>query len=313
EKQSVRRDINYSENVYIGNVEEAKTSLTTKGIDTFGNIFKNQERRDVGLAVVQGRTADNTPIATPTVHSCVSFAMGNALTFVWQFEDNYSAGRQAGHLPSKIETTKKLQKIVPYGDNFGELYKLGFLLKTNMGKTFSFVDQQSTLNNHGFCDKLPEVDGSVFNYDNTLIDFNSVPLIVEKDSREALAVTTQLHMIANRDSIVLGHELTHKNPLVSGTAFENEKSLVFLPYKINMLLGLLNTTNAYTALDGAGVANIVSINEGARKVIIGSVTNNTQNTYKSWAIINPKNRKLYIGENINLTAGASTKEIIFNF
>lgn len=307
EKQSVKRDINYSENIYIGDVEDNNTSLTAEGIKAFVAEFDNSTHSDVGIAVVQGRSKDNSPIQVPTIHSCVSMAMGNALTFVWKFEDNYSAGKQASYLAS----AKKLQKLVPYGDNFGELYKLGFVLKSKLNKTFTFADQQSSSSSQGFCDRLPVVDSSYLGGSDVLIDFNTVPLIVQKDSREALEVTTQLHMVASRQSIVLGHELTHKNPLVSGTNNSADKRVVFLPYKLNMLQAIVDLNGAYTVIDGADVASIIS--SSGRKMTIGRVQNSTENTYKSWAIINPQNKKLYIGENMNLTPGTSTEEIVFNF
>lgn len=311
EKQSVDRHINYSENVIIGDNEpqNKQTSITRTGVGAFYYGLVGGAFRPVSNAVAQLRRKDKTAIQYPTLHSALSAAIGNSLLFAWQFEDNFSAGSQATHL----NTAKKIQKYAPYGNEYGEGYYLAFGLSNTGAIATSSSDQISSASAQGMCDKLPIIEDRYFNEDGGIMfDFRTFPLIVDKDSREALHVATQIHFVANRPDIVFGSLLGHNNPLVSGAQDGATRQIVLLPRRINALSDIVNVQGAYTVSTG-GLNVYVTNSAISKQIIIAPVRNPTSKTFKSWAIIDSVTKRLYIGENIELPPNGQSKPIYFNF
>ncbi len=305
EKQSVDRYVNYSENVIIGDAEpQGDTTITADGITAFAHTFTGGEDKPVYNAIAQLKRSDGTDIQYPTLHSALSVAMGNSLLFAWQFEDNFSAGSQATYLAP----AKKIQKYAPYGNEYGEGYYLAFTLLQELGITPTLADQESTSNRQSFCDRLPIVPDSLFKIG--VFDFKTKPLIVDKDSREALHIATQIHFVANRPDIVFGSLLGHNNPLVSGTQDGTTRQLVLLPRRINALNDIVNMQGAFI-VSSNGVSDYITVS--GRAINIGAVANPTTETFKAWAIIDSVTKRLYIGENMELPPNGQSKPIYFNF
>lgn len=311
ERQTVARHINYSENVIIGDNEpqNKQTSITRNGIGAFYYGLVGGAFRPVMNTVAQLRRKDKTAIQYPTLHSALSVAMGNSLLFAWQFEDNFSAGSQATFLSS----AKKIQKYAPYGNEYGEGYYLAFGLSNTGAIATSWNDQISTASAQGMCDKLPIIADRYFNEDGGIMfDFRTFPLIVDKDSREALHVATQIHFVANRPEIVFGSLLGHNNPLVSGAQDGATRQLILLPRRINALNDIVNVQGAYTVSTG-GLNAYIDNSAASKQIVINAITNPTTETFKSWAIIDSVTKRLYIGENIELPPNGKSEPIYFNF
>lgn len=307
EKQSVDRIVNCSENIYIGDEQNGETSVTLDGISSVVGTFSNNKgsKRKVGCSIAQGRDRSEKTIATPTLHGVITSACGNSIAFHWKYADNYSAGNQAVAIEGA--DSKKMLRAVPYGDNYGQFYYLDMSLMERVPYNVKFSDQKSTTSSQGFCDKLPEINSSLWN--NGLISFRDNYIVVDKDSREAISVVVQEHFVANRDSIVIGSQLAEACALI--TSKETQWRVVFYPRKLNMLRDTLNQSLIVDA--GVNISDLVNFNGDNRKMEINAFTNNTEQTYEAWAVINADTGALAFGENMLLEPNAQTKQIIFNF
>lgn len=306
EKQSVDRIVNCSENIYIGDEQDGETSVTLDGISSVVGTFSNKgTKRKVGCSIAQGRDRSENTIATPTLHGVIASACGNSLAFHWKYADNYSAGNQAVAIEGA--DSKKMLRAVPYGDNYGQFYYLGMSLMERVPYNVKFADQKTTTSSQGFCDKLPEISSNLWN--NGLISFRNNYIVIDKDSREAISVVVQEHFIANRDSIVIGSQLAEACALITNK--ETQWKVIFYPRKLNMLRDTLN--QALTVDAGVSISDLVYFNRNNRKMEINAFTNNTNQTYQAWAVINAVTGALAFGENMVLEPNAQTNQIIFNF
>lgn len=306
EKQSVDRIVNCSENIYIGDEQDGETSVTLDGISSVVGTFSNKgTKRKVGCSIAQGRDRSENTIATPTLHGVIASACGNSLAFHWKYADNYSAGNQAVAIEGA--DSKKMLRAVPYGDNYGQFYYLGMSLMARVPYNVKFADQKSTISSQGFCDKLPEISSILWNIG--LISFRNNYIVVDKDSREAISVVVQEHFIANRDGIVIGSQLAEACALITNK--ETQWKVIFYPRKLNMLRDTLN--QALTVDAGVSISDLVYFNRNNRKMEINAFTNNTNQTYQAWAVINAVTGALAFGENMVLEPNAQTNQIIFNF
>lgn len=309
EKQSIGRYINYGECVLIGDyvtLPEGVTnqcSIQSEGI--YGFAFTFRQHLAVGrasYAVVQG-VAKTGALLTRCLLPCQTAAIGNSLAFIFHYKDNYGAGYQANSLPNPEDIKKKVQHLVPYGDAYGELEQL----RVTIGNNFEDVALPP---DYSF--KLPEYTGTV-PQSKQLVRMESKPLIVQKDSRETLNVTYQMHLTSNRDSIVLGSLLTRNNLLIRNETTTAPK--VFLSTKpINMLRSKLDLSAGTIFANDITSYITIRIYPDTKMVHIDNndffYDLDTSN-YKAWAIVDPETGEYYIGENFE--PGEKPRDIFFNF
>lgn len=108
-------------------------------------------------------------------------------------------------------------------------------------------------------------------------------------------MTTQLHFVANRRSVVIGSGMSQYNALVSPDPLETE--LIFSEKRLNVLRPIFSEDES-----GTKDFTVQSTNGG----FVISITNVPSNA-KSWALIGTrrnangsiKSRQLIIGENID--------------
>ena len=314
EKQSVDRAINYSEDIIIGdeisenNADNVSFNMQNVLIDT----ITNSDARYAVNAISQGFNKSNTAILKPIIHSCTTTALGNSIIFNWKNDDNYSAGVKTDETEG---TVKYSQKLVQYGDNYGELH----YLKLHLVK-----DKDLTL---AEAKNVPEYEYDFGNTDGVLFDYATKPLIIRKDSRECLNITTQVNFISNRKSVIIGRALTQYNKLVNLDNIEKLSgmypAIIMLPYRINMLNSRLDTTNAEVAKEVGVNFDGIAVDNTKKLLAIRPFRNTTNNTYKSWALVLMKHitdsngditevfdDEFFVAENIELPPNAMSNAVV---
>ena len=255
----------------------------------------------VGYALVQPLAEGGTDIQSLLAMEVVSNAFGNSVCFYIAFADNYSAGNQALYNAS----ARKLQRAVPYGDEYGALNKLNLLLLPNAyAKSTNYSDQVSTSTQTAFCDGLPSVSSGDFLLANTykLAQFDTP--VIDKNGGESLAVEVQIHFQANQDNIVIGSALAQYNPLVANDI--PQISYVALPYEIQPLQETIPTSDVTTYK--------VTTPEGLHTstgAYMNGVTNTTGQTAQSWACVT-SDGEIIFAVNQELANGAKGQTVYFN-
>lgn len=297
EKMSVDRHINISEKIYIGDeIEKSDTSISgSLTISDFMAMFYGGDADAIEIALSRGMNGSAYVQDYCIAHSVTCAALGNSLYFGFRFKDNYSAGNQSVSLAS----AKRMVRAVPYADDNG----MFDYLEVKIGKGLPLGATSYD---------LPEcpVPGSISAF-STDIAFSSsgkhgrIP--VYKDSRDIIIMDVQEHFIATRKTIIIGSELAFCNRLIRGTS--KAFGIAFLPYRLNVQRESLNIQSGYTA----GTMSSSDITIDGRKAKIRAYTNTTGAAAKSWAIYNTANKRLVIGENMDIAAGGTSSQLVFNF
>lgn len=319
ERQSVKRDINKSEFIIISRTQATQFEAPTLqkfGIKAFYNTFiANKDSGRVKNAIVQGfekGTPTTDPIGAavqaPILRSVASVSFGNSLLFYWQFKDNYGAGQQALYLDS----AKKLVKDAPYGNYYGRFYwlKAAYYFNVFPESVETWDNQAGKPTEQGIFNKLPYIDITPEIADKAV----EMTIAVDKDSREHIGMTLQYHIQAELESIVIGSELTAKNSLVYEGAIKWK--VVLLPYRLNQLRNIvvIDPVKARVVVDATDdLSNMIRWQDGQRYITIIAPTNPTENTYKSWAIVNADTDELCLGENLEIAPYAKISNLYINF
>ena len=144
------------------------------------------------------------------------------MLFSWSYKDNYSAGEQASYEESG-EIKGYYQKDVPYGDFYGRAYWYYFYLFGDIPAA-----ESSALLTRANAFSLPQspiygqsLDGSTFGrVATTKMNGNMFhvpnPLLLRKDSREALDFSFAVEFVSRRKDIRIGSALAQCCYLVSG-------------------------------------------------------------------------------------------------
>lgn len=326
EKQSVERFVNYSENIYVGDPIEYKETDKPSILQYIYNmlsctLYHSTCRAQV--AKITGADKDGNDIGKPVLLPVISFGFGNSLVFAFSMYDNYGAGFQNSneYLSDKDNKYKGVQRLVPYSDGLGELETLSFSALI-AGWTPTADDQAAG----GAANLYPQDTGIITaNRNNTILKTGEHPLIIQKDSREALSVVYQAHFVANRPSIVLGPSLTYSNAYVNNVSeIETLYRLYMFNRELNMLDGVIDLSDAQLIVGGGNAGadrafRLEIINEGTTNdAKISNIINSANSgiTYKSWGIVEVDNEdstqgKLFIGENVELAPNETAPAVFF--
>lgn len=313
EKQSTQRSCNFSYFATVGKLESAYNSDVTIPLAsdtteafalTFQNTNKDKTQNRIAFAVVQPLSKDGSPIGGSLLQEVSANGFGNSMSFYFAFDDNYSAGSQAVYNSS----SRKLQKAVPYGDEYGSFYKLqidfySYKAQRNDG-SLKYSDQVSTAATPAWCDQLPLIQSNDFT-PQLYSSFRYCP-IIDKNSGEAISIETQLHFQANLPTIVIGSALGSKNSLVSSVNIQ--PIYVCLPYNIQILQDNIPISDVTKY---AVAQPEVSSAPGQGNIIIGKITNSTNKTAKSWACVDNEGNIL-VANNENIPVGGKSTSIYIN-
>jgi hypothetical protein len=292
ERQTVDRFINYNEIVEVGDNEYASTNTimsvdllkrtTIATIEHLGEV----ERVDTAMSVSydqDGNEIENSAVLLPVA----SFPFGQSLAFVCSFVDNYGAGYQAVDKFDIDGKSKRVQRLVPYADNLGEIDKLALY----------YLNEQAWHNAEQIGDNkqsalYPQATDDTRTYYETHSPMNTgaYPFVLSKDSSEKIGITYQVHFQANRPSVIIGNGLTENCPLVNNEIGEKPYA-----YKFTHELNNLSTIDIAKEI-AEGSATQISYSRYATANGIEYTPLGIAEGTKSWAFVD-ENNNIYFGEN----------------
>jgi hypothetical protein len=174
---------------------------------------------------------------------------------------------------------------VPYGDAFySRARAIDFKLVTGAQITGDIEDAANA---------LPEASG--LSTGTAMVNVSQTyPLIVEKDSADALCITYQMHFMSK--DYIIGDGLAYHCPAIRKKAGGGQAYIYFYDHRINQLTGTTDTENyiaRYPVYADTAAARIYH--------------NGNPSKFQSWAII--KDGKFMLGKNTDKL----TNEIYFTF
>ena len=326
EKQAFNRAVNYGESCVISETlitNLARTTLITNyGINAIQKEFNAkvsgtfEKVTAMRMIAKRGRViGEGTEISPAVGMAAGSFASGNSLVFFVNMLDNYGAGYQSNVVTG---TSIRAQRLMPYSDELGNISTIDVDFVNELDPTDSSPTPQSAFDYPAYSAN-GEI-GDIYFSTRKINEFDTGgPLGVSKDSREALSIVIQQHFQSDNQNIVIGRALTKYCPLVSTLSDEDRGKLYFLDRQLNPLeavidlTGLTASAGSHTTSDEYGSSGAqITIDRAFRLVL---PANDSGQTAKAWAIINPSTGELYLGQNYpdGLAAGATPASLFFNF
>ena len=284
EKQAFQRDTVWTDFIVVTDNQNdamssgygntlSKTAIMRRLSDMFhiGSTTINN-RFQISQAIIQGKTIkknnvnNNYCISLPVV----STALGNSMTFSFNFEDSYSAGQKSIYANGEI--SGYYGAYVPYCDYYGRLYYLNFGLFTSESDTLTDNDE---LDNPQYNSSTLPVSDYV-STDNKYIRYR-------KDSREIPSFTYQLSFVADKgkENFVIGSGLAKNCSLVTGK-HSGQPEVYFFKDKLPLYEKILDVSQGEKGTLSASA----NLNIGWLNV---KVTPPSSTVYKSWAIVTPSN------------------------
>ncbi len=233
----------------------------------------------------------------------ISSAFGNAMTFSWNYKDNYSAGEktvESAQVTGDENYAIKgyWQQDVPYGNYYGRAYWYYFML---YNQNFPYdtnsdtPELNSALNLPSSALKDPRDKSCIGTIDQASYNTNNfgaclAPIRLRKDSREVLNFTYMVEFVANQPDLIIGSAMPKSCFLVSGKNNHptGKPILVLLKRKIGKFERQLKSEDYELA--NVQYASVTQPFESPDYIMqIPSVFNDGQNwaDYESWAIITP--------------------------
>ena len=290
-EQITNRFITYGNTLVFGDSETNGSPIipTATAKSAIAKMLKPTDNADISRidkAMFVGYDEEETEIEDSAVLLPVmSFPFGTSWAFVCACLDNFGAGYQAtdafdtGTAPDTVH--KRVQRLVPYTDAVGEIEYLGVWWTGDA----LWTNDASAIADNGQANLYPQATASVETaFKSKTMTTGSNPFVLEKDSKERIGVVYQMHLQANRDSVVIGSALAENCPLCTNYT-ANAGTAYVLPHTINTFGSLdaseLTDDNKTTFTVNNG--QIIVANPG----IAGT---------KSWVIVDA-NKNIYIGEN----------------
>lgn len=325
EKQAFDRAVNYGESCVISETlinNTARTALITNdGINAIqkelNENFPGTYEKVTAMRMIAkgGRVIGEGAEISPAVGMAAgSFASGNSLVFFVNMLDNYGAGYQSNKV---TDTSIRAQRLMPYSDELGNISTVDVDFVNELVQTDSSPTPQSAFDYPAY-----DADGNIgviYFSTRAINEYDTGGALgVSKDSREALSIVIQQHFQSDNQNIVIGKALTKYCPLVSTLSDENRGKLYFLNRQLNPLeavidlTGLTASAGSYTTSDEDDSGADITIDRAFRLVLSA---NDSGQTAKAWAIINPSTGELYLGQNYpdGIAPGATPASLYFNF
>lgn len=221
---------------------------TIKNLTQIANKIKNASESDTPISYAIIKTNCPARDGTKETHCFLiptaCFPFGKSIILSFSMDDNYSAGtyvRNANNLDSgnaDLLNSYALENYIRYGNEFGRFDTMSVVF----GSQSPLINFNNNIKENS--KTLYLVDENNINNNSTIVDFNENPFIVDKDSREQIALTIQLNFVTHNKKILIGSAMAHTTPLTTG----NNNSFKFVlfhtkPNKFNEYIDISTITN----------------------------------------------------------------------
>lgn len=342
EKQSVERHIHYAERIIVGKSAYAsRYSYQSNGntvVDTHNTILRyftlmmkrtfdrgawSADESDYVINKIMCAfvSFDKFNASDGILMPVVAFPFGNSICFNISFYDNYGAGFQSSN-DFENEKNKATQRLVPYTDVYGEFSKMSLFMSDNAW-TPSFNEQKDG----GKAMLYPE--GTLFSkYGFTTLEvtgnLDDYALKIDKDSREQIDFSYQVHYVSDSDDIIVCPGLATFNPYVSKeeAILEPDKFyVIWQKQTINALNKNIVTSTSITVQELSANTAWEENTTPLKHILMvnGILKWNPMtcpiNGAKSWAICKKVGTDRYtilFGQNVDRNSGETTDAIYFS-
>ena len=342
EKQSVERHIHYAERIIVGKSAYAsRYSYQSNGntvMDTHNTILRyftlmmkrtfdrgawSADESDyiINKIMCAFVSFDKFNASDGVLMPVVAFPFGNSICFNISFYDNYGAGFQSSN-DFENEKNKATQRLVPYTDVYGEFSKMSLFMSDNAW-TPSFNEQKdggkamlypegTSLGKYGFT--TLEATGNLDDY----------ALKIDKDSREQIDVSYQVHYVSDSDDIIVCPGLASFNPYVSKEEAILEPDKFYVIWQKQTINALNKDIVASTSITVQELSADTAWEENTTPLkhvlmVNGILKWNPMtcpiNGAKSWAICKKVGTDRYtilFGQNVDRNSGETTDAIYFS-
>lgn len=342
EKQSVERHIHYAERIIVGKSAYAsRYSYQSNGntvVDTHNTILRyftlmmkrtfdrgawSADESDYVINKIMCAfvSFDKFNASDGILMPVVAFPFGNSICFNISFYDNYGAGFQSSN-DFENEKNKATQRLVPYTDVYGEFSKMSLFMSDNAW-TPSFNEQKdggkamlypegTSLGKYGFT--TLEATGNLDDY----------ALKIDKDSREQIDVSYQVHYVSDSDDIIVCPGLATFNPYVSKEEAILEPDKFYVIWQKQTINALNKDIVASTSITVQELSADTAWEENTTPLkhilmVNGILKWNPMtcpiNGAKSWAICKKVGTDRYtilFGQNVDRNSGETTDAIYFS-
>lgn len=228
---------------------------------------------------------ENNDAMVSVMLPALAYPFNNALIFEGETEENNNIGNQA----STFDNNKKFSNPIS-NVNWDTITDIQF-----SAKNYRAYDVTKS-------DKLPIVEGMNPDYNAANIFHNYLSKF-DKDAREKLKFSLQMHFVDTTSKIFINESLTRQNALVGGPGYDNLK-VVFLaakPYNYRHL-----------KQDEIIFSSPASFNYSAGSITLPVRLNSTGTTSIATAIANQENEILYWVDELTI-GGMSSRQYYINF
>lgn len=342
EKQSVERHVHYAERIIVGKSAYAsRYSYQSNGntvVDTHNTILRyftlmmkrtfdrgawSADESDYVINKIMCAfvSFDKFNASDGILMPVVAFPFGNSICFNISFYDNYGAGFQSSN-DFENEKNKATQRLVPYTDVYGEFSKMSLFMSDNAW-TPSFNEQKDG----GKAMLYPE--GTLFSkYGFTTLEstgnLDDYALKIDKDSREQIDFSYQVHYVSDSDDIIVCPGLATFNPYVSKEEAILEPDKFYVIWQKQTINALNKDIVASTSITVQELSADTAWEENTTPLkhilmVNGILKWNPMtcpiNGAKSWAICKKVGTDRYtilFGQNVDRNSGETTDAIYFS-
>lgn len=261
----------------IGSTQNVAVNFTFTGTYTWDSPVLGVFHGITYTATAEGLDGDKPPLPCVKL-PVISSAMGNVMTFSWNYKDNYSAGTQSVEIESG-QATGFWQTDYAYGDYYGRMYYYNFDMDVGQSLTEEAQKRRALAFPAGTMPKQSNMWFSTLEHK---------PYLIRKDSREILQINAQIEFVTNRKDLIIGSALASSCAMVRGSDTELKPLLYVFPERLNKFINHVEGKMNVDLEQMTGVEVMASTPTASRFTLTSAAfpTNG-----KSWAIITKQTKK----------------------
>lgn len=291
-----RRELTYCDYLILGKPAGSTGELTSARAesDIVAALVGGTTTKKVNAAFLGTGSASDATDVTTVVLPVITSAIGTAATLHVEYVDNYSAGnRSSVSTIFGIKKARRLQIAEKYSDEYGRAKYLW--LSFDADASAPTVGSSAIQAGHD----LPRAT-NLISRGIPLVSTGNKPIILNKDAREKIAFTYQLHTISN-DGYIISPAFAKTIPFVNSKTESTGARLFVYRQKINALRGTSQAIGSGYTLEAGktGATNYIAVkNYSTHKDEFDNAV--------AWAIV--KDGEFLFGKN-----GSVPDKIYFNF